>query len=386
MKKKICVVTTTRADYGIMRNTIKRILEDDELELCLLVSGTHLISEYGMTINEIVADNIPIADRISILCANDDIEGIAQTMGNAFIEFGKAFSKYKPDILLVMGDRYELLTICGTALVANIPIAHVSGGEVTEGAIDDCVRHCVTKMSTLHFPACEEYRRRIIQLGEQPEYVFNFGDPGVENILKMDYVPIKELEKDLGVSLQNCICMTFHPVTTQLGNEKEQLQQVLQAIEEFPEINFVITKANADSGGQYINNTLDAFAEQHDNVSVFASLGIRRYLSLIKNAKAVIGNSSSGIVEAPVLHTPTVNIGDRQKGRLMADSIISCPAEKDAIVSAIKKALSAEWQARSKEVKSLYGEGQTSISIVQTIKDYLSKHDRYEAKKFYDIK
>lgn len=385
MKKKICVVTTTRADYGVMRNTINKILDDSDLSLCLLVSGTHLSSEYGSTINEIISDNVPIAEKIDILSDRSDVLGIDETMANALVRFGEAFMRHKPDLVLVIGDRYELIPICTAALVANIPIAHISGGEITEGAIDDCVRHSVTKMSTLHFPACEEYRKRIIQLGEQPDRVFNYGDPGVENILNIDFIPREELEDYLGLSLENYICMTFHPVTTQLGKEKQQLEEVLSAIKAFPETTFIITKANADSGGQYINNRLEEFAQQNDNVKLFASLGIRRYLSLVKNAKAVIGNSSSGIIEAPVLHTPTVNIGDRQKGRLMADSIISCPTERDEIINAIKCAISDEWQIKAENTIGFYGIGNTSACIVETIKKYLYEHPDYEVKRFYDL-
>ncbi len=383
--KKICVVTTTRADYGIMRNTMEKIHNDKELSLCLLVSGTHLSDEFGLTVEEIISDGLPIAEEIEILSNRSGSLGIDETMANAMLRFGEAYNRHHPDLVIVMGDRYELIPICMAALVANIPIAHVSGGEITEGAIDDCVRHCVTKMSTLHFPACEEYKRRIIQLGEQPDRVFNYGDPGVENILNTDFISRNDLELDLGISLENCICMTFHPVTTQTGSERQQLEEVLYAIEQFPQLTFVITKANADNGGQYINDRLEQYEKEHDNARLFASLGIRRYLSLVKYSKAVIGNSSSGIVEAPVLKTPTVNIGDRQKGRLMADSIISCATKRCDIVDAINRAISDECQKKAETADSLYGTDQTSACIVKTIKSYLNTHPEYEVKRFYDL-
>ncbi len=383
--KKICVVTATRAEYGLMRNLIKIINEDKDLRLCLVVTGTHLSKEHGYTKDEIIADGFPITAEIDILSKRDDAVGIAYTMANAAKLFADVLEEHKPDIVVVLGDRYELLSICGSALVAQIPIAHISGGEITEGAIDDCIRHCLTKLSALHFPGCEDYRKRIIQLGEQPNSVFNFGDPGVENILQMDFVSKNDLEKDLKICLDNVICMTFHPVTTMAGEEKEQLEQVLKAVENFPEYTFVATKANADRGGQRINEILEEYEKTHANFHLFASLGIRRYLSLLKLSKLVLGNSSSGIVEAPALHKPTVNIGDRQKGRLMADSIISCETKTEDIIKAVTLALSDGFQEKASVAKSLYGSGETSKLIVQKIKEYLMENTKYIAKKFYDF-
>lgn len=384
--KKVCVVTATRAEYGLLKNTIRCIEQNENLELILTVTGTHLCSNFGHTIDEIKEDGFAITAEIPIIEDGDDGDvGITRIMARAMERFGEFFSDKKPDMLVVLGDRYELFAICGAAMIGGIAIAHISGGEVTEGAIDDNIRHCITKMSTLHFPGCEEYRKRIIQLGEQPAYVFNYGDVGVENIRNTQFLKQEELENYLGIPLEHCISMTFHPVTTQMEELEKQLDQVLCALDELPEYTFVISKANADNGGVYINRKLERFCERHDNCHIFASLGIQRYLSLIKIAKAVVGNSSSGIVEAPVLHTPTVNIGERQKGRLMADSIICCDTATADIVAAIRKAVSAEWQNKARNTISLYGEGRTSQKIVDEICNFLNSDSKTPAKKFYDI-
>ncbi|MBE5906830.1 MAG: UDP-N-acetylglucosamine 2-epimerase (hydrolyzing) [Lachnospiraceae bacterium] len=383
--KKICVATATRAEYGLLKNTIRQIQEDGGLELCLLVTGTHLVKELGYTVSEIEEDGFPIAERIDMGLTSDDPSQIVQSMGRTMMLFGDAFTKEKPDMLVVLGDRYELLPICSAALVMGIPIAHISGGEVTEGAIDDCVRHSITKLSNLHFPGCEEYRQRIIQLGEQPDCVFNYGDVGIENIKKTPIIPKDELEKDLGVSLEKAISMTFHPLTTKPEEVEAQIGEVLEAVSRFPEYTFVITKANADAGGRKINQLLEAYVKEHGNCHLFASLGIRRYINVLRNVKAVIGNSSSGIVEAPVLRVPTVNIGDRQKGRLMADSIISCEVESDEIENAIKWALSKEGQDIASQTKSPYEAGETSKSIVTEIKKYLNSEACKQPKCFYDL-
>ncbi len=383
--KKVCVVTATRAEYGVLKNTLRKIQNSEKLSLCLMVTGAHLVKEMGYTVTEIEEDGFPIAKKIDMQIESDEPEKIAQSMGKALAGFGAAFAEEKPDILLVVGDRYELLPICSAALTMGMPIAHISGGEVTEGAIDDCVRHSITKLSNLHFPGCEEYRQRIIQMGEQPDTVFNYGDVGVENILKMPIMDKCELEKQLGVSLDNCICMTFHPLTTRPEDVENQIQAVLAAVSEFPEITFIITKANADAGGRLINELLEKYVSVHENCHLFASLGIRRYINLLRYAKAVIGNSSSGIIEAPVLKLPTVNIGDRQKGRLMADSVYSCAVETKDIVETIRYALSEEGQRRAKETKSPYEAGETSVRIVEEIERYLYSADCRKPKVFYDI-
>lgn len=384
--KKVGVVTATRAEYGLLKNTIRQINEDDQLELILIVTGTHLNLAYGNTVREIVEDGFDINVKIDYMSSRNDYLGIGQNMGNAMIMFSEYFAEHKLDMLVVLGDRYELLSICSAAMNAHIPIAHISGGETTEGAIDEAVRHCVTKMSYLHFPGCEEYKKRIIQLGENPDRVFNFGDVGVENIRKTDFVSREALALDLGIELdKKYFCVTFHPVTLENNSQTEQISLLLEAINELPEYNFIFTKSNADIGGEEINKQIDAFCEKAKNCFCFDSLGIRRYLSLLKYSAGVVGNSSSGIVEAPTLKIPTVNIGTRQEGRLKATSIIDCHSTKESIVAAINKSQSEEFISICLTSENPYGDGETSVMIKETIKDYLYNNKIDLKKKFYDV-
>ena len=385
--KKICVVTATRAEYGALRQTIQRILSDDKLELCLVVTGTHLSKAYGYTVEEIEKDGFPIEEKIEILQEEDTELDICRTMGKAGILFAEMYNRQRPDMVIVVGDRYELVPICSSAVVFGIPIAHISGGEVTEGAIDDVVRHCVTKMSYLHFPGCEEYRQRIIQLGETPDRVFNVGDIGVENIRKTEYLSRQELESFLGISLgERYASVTFHPVTLERGSAEWQTKELLSALHEYPDITFVVTMANADHQGRSINRIFEADAQKFENIHCYTSLGSRGYLSLLKNAAFVIGNSSSGIVEAPCFGIPTVNIGDRQKGRLRAKSVIDCKPESGEICKSIEKALSPEFRAFAGRVENPYGDGEASARIVSIIKDFLLSEKIELKKKFYDLK
>lgn len=369
--KKICVVTATRAEYGLLRNTMIEIEKEDTLELCLAVTGMHLDERYGSTVREIEEDGFPIAARIPILAQETDEWGMIQTMGNASIEFGRFFLEEKPDMLVVLGDRYELFPICQCALIYGIPIAHISGGEITEGAIDDAIRNCITQLASLHFPGCELYRRRIIDMGRSEDSVYNFGDVGVENIRTMNYMSKEELEESIGFVLDApYACVTFHPVTKEKGMAVHQVREVLNAMSRFPDMKFIITKANADVQGDQINEEIDHFVKEHDNCRAFFSLGIRRYLSALKYASMVIGNSSSGIVEAPCFGIPTINIGNRQKGRLQATSILNCEAESQQIVDTIQRAMSKEFIKIAKNTKNPYGEGNTSKEIVKVIKKY----------------
>jgi GDP/UDP-N,N'-diacetylbacillosamine 2-epimerase (hydrolysing) len=384
--KRICVVTATRAEYGLLRRVIQHILADDGLELILAVTGSHLSEAYGLTVKEIEEDGFPITERIEILEKHSTELGICQAMGNAAIRFGEMYGRQKPDLVIVEGDRYELLPICSSAMIYGIPIAHISGGEITEGVIDDVVRHCITKMSHLHFPGCEEYRKRIIQLGEAPERVFNFGDVGVENVRKMEYLPKAELEASMGMSLEKPYAsVTFHPVTLERGSAKRQTQELVQALEAFPDFNFIVTMANADLQGEEINQVFQGSARRQGNIFCYSSLGIKRYLSLIRYAEFVIGNSSSGIVEVPCFGIPTINIGDRQKGRLRAGSVIDCEPQADAIKQSIERAISPAFRKIAREAKNPYGEGDTAFSIVSTIKSFLEAGAISQKKKFYDI-
>lgn len=382
--KKIGVVTATRAEYGLLRNLIRKIDEDEETELFLMVTGTHLCKQFGNTIEEILEDKVPVHAKIEILSGNDKQE-ILDAMATAIIKFGKLFEKERPDIVVVLGDRFEIMAVCQAAMVLEIPIAHISGGELTEGVIDDTIRHCITKMSHLHFPGCEEYRKRIIQLGESPDTVFNYGDVGVENIYAMDYLSKKELEESIGFNLDRpYACVTFHPVT--IGNEsvEYQVKELFKALVRFEDMKFIFTKANADAGGYIINQYIDEYVSAHENCIAFYSMGIKRYLSALKYAQMVIGNSSSGIVEAPCFYIPTVNIGDRQKGRLQAGGIINCIPVAESIGEAIEQARSIEGVQRARTSENPYGRGTTSDGILKEIKHYLNYKPDVQ-KKFYDV-
>lgn len=384
-KKKICVVTSTRAEYGVLKNILWEIERMEQLSLCLIVTGMHLLPAFGNTVLEIEEDGFSIAERVPVEWHTDTPADISKIMGELMLKFADVFERQRPDMLLVVGDRFELISICSCALNMQIPIAHISGGDVTEGAVDDCIRHCVTKMSVLHFPGCERYRQRIIQLGEQPDTVFNYGDVGVEAVLKTDMLCRQELEKDMGISLERYACVTFHPVTTQLHEMDRQMEALLCAMEYFPDIQFIVTKANGDAGGERINRMWEEYEATHENCHLFSSLGIRRYLSLLKGALAVVGNSSSGILEAPTLKIPTVNIGDRQKGREQGDSVVNCLPVKEDILSAMQWAFSEEGQEKAKHTKSPYEAGGTSEKIAGEILHYLEQEHQGTAKKFYDI-
>lgn len=384
--KNVCIVTATRAEYGALKNVINLIDKSNKLNLILVVTGTHLSEKFGRTISEIYEDGIKINKCIDILSNRNDNIGITETIGNASYLFGEFFSENKIDMLVVCGDRYELLPICLSALCFKIPIAHISGGEVTEGAIDDSVRHSITKMSYLHFPACEKYRRRIIQLGENPNRVFNFGDVGVENVYKISYMTKNELEEALKIKLDGkYMSVTFHPVTLDEVLPEVQFKELLQAIEQFEDIKFIFSKANADAGGEKINTLIDQYVASHKNAFVFDSLGVVKYLSLLKYSCGIIGNSSSGIVEAPSLNISTINIGDRQRGREQAQSIINCIPKKEEIISAIKYALSEEFTDIVMNTQNPYGFGNTAKDIVDTIEEFLYKDNIELKKSFYDI-
>lgn len=386
MKKRVGVVTATRAEYGLLKNVMSRIDSDNDLELVLFVTGTHLLQEYGYTVEDIVKDGFIVSEKIDMLMKADSPAAISKTMGMAAILFGDAFERNPINLLVVLGDRYELLPICQAAMCAQVPIAHISGGEATEGVIDEVIRHCVTKMSYIHFPSCEAYRKRIIQLGEHPDRVFNYGDVGVENILTAQYLDRKELEKSLGISLtERYFSVTFHPVTLEEGTAGEQIEELFMAIKSMPQYKFIVTKSNADPGNQIVNRKIDEFAAVLNNCEAFESLGMIRYLSLLKHSCGIIGNSSSGIIEAPILKIPTINIGDRQKGRLKANSIIDCNPKKDDIIRAINQATSEQFLRQNCDGSSFYRGGNTAEQIVNTIKTFL-KNDEIDLKKmFYDI-
>ena len=343
--KTVCVVTATRAEYGLLKNIIKLIEKDEELKLVLVATGTHLSKDFGYTVTEIREDKLPISAEIDILVEEEGGISASKTMAKAFYKFSDFFKNCKPDMLVVLGDRYELLPICACAMNEQIPISHISGGEITEGVIDDTIRHCVTKMSYLHFVSCEAYRKRVIQLGEEPSRVFNFGDVGVENICNMKLMSKSELEQEIGFCLDNPYgVVTFHPVTLEKASALKQLEELLNALKATEDMNFIITKSNADTEGKEINDRIDEFVEKNKNCKSYYSLGLLRYLSAVQYSEFVIGNSSSGIVEVPAFGIPTINIGDRQKGRLQANSILNCEPEKEDIIRQIKMARREEFK------------------------------------------
>ena len=368
MKRKICVYTSTRAEYGLLRRVMQEIQATEPLQLQILASGTHLSPEFGMTIQEIQADCFKPDETIEILLSGDTPTAICKSMGLAMIGYGEALQRLKPDMVVVLGDRFETFCMAAAAQVCRVPLTHIHGGETTEGAIDEAFRHSITKMSHLHFASCEAYRQRIIQLGEAPDRVFNVGALGVENIRRTPLMERNELAKSIGFNLEKpYFLVTFHPVTLENSTSKEQFQALLDAMDTFPEYNVIFTKANADTDGRVINHLIDEYAEKRpERCFVVASLGSLRYLSAMKYATAVIGNSSSGIVEAPSFKIPTVNICDRQKGRVRAGSVIDCEPSAAEIKAAIKEGISLEFQQALKSSKNPYEKSGTASEIVST--------------------
>lgn len=384
-KKKIAVLTATRAEYGILRPLIERIYADKDLELSLLVTGTHLAAEFGNTCQEILDDGFPIAVKIPILETGDSAAAVSKTMANALGAFGGYFEENRADMLIVLGDRYETIAVCLAAMNARMPIAHLHGGEITEGAVDDVIRHAITKLSYLHFPSTQAYARRIIQLGESPDRVFPVGALGVENIRKVPLLSREELETSIGFSLEDSYAVvTFHPVTLEDASARSQFQALLDTLSDF-DMRYIITKANADAGGRIINQMIDQYALTHENVYAVASLGMRRYLSAVKYSAMVIGNSSSGIIETPSFQVPTVDIGDRQRGRTAAASVIHCTTNREEIRRAIEEAALMKRRLEEEPVQNPYEMEGTSEKIVAVCKDFLL-HDRIDLKKtFYDV-
>lgn len=383
----IDIVTTTRAEYGLMRPLIKRMGEDSEINARLLVTGTHLSEKFGYTFSEIKNDNFCPTVELPILSEATGVNAVSETMANAITQFTKYLSKNKPDFILVDGDRYETLGVCIAAVNTNVPIIHCSGGATTEGAADECYRHAMTKMAFLHFPTTELYRKRIIQMGEAPERVFAVGSMGIENIMQTDFLSKEELGKQIEFPLTKPFAVvTFHPVTLENNTCEKQLNELLYACDSHPEMLFIFTKANADNGGEEINRILDTYTQKTKNALCVSSLGARRYLSALKYAEFVMGNSSSGIIEAPSMHLPTINIGDRQRGRIQAESIINCEPKKESILKAIEKALSPEFKDFCKNVKNPNGDGDTTRKIVQAIKEFYNNRNVDIKKSFYDIK
>ena len=384
MMYNIGVITTTRADYGLLSPLIKRIYESNQMELELIVSGTHLMEEFGYTKNEIEEDGFPIAVEIDWEKQGDSSYDVSCSMGTILNKFAEYVSKTSLDMVVILGDRFEMVAFASVLVNAKIPIAHINGGETTEGALDECYRHCLSKMSNLHFPNNDLHRNRIIQMGENPDSVINVGDLCVENILNTRFWNRKELEKYLDFSFdkKSNIIVTYHPVTKE-NNSIEQFEELLSAINKNPQFTYVFTKSNADEGGSIINERMEQFALEKKNVKVVSSLGMVRFLSLLKCSCMMLGNSSSGLYDAPILKIPTVNIGNRQQGRVSSDTVINCEPIEAEISCCMKRAISGEFQEAIIKTKCMFGEGNTSKQIVFYIERFLNH--RTVHKTFYDL-
>ncbi len=370
-KRKIAVVTGTRAEYGLLYWIIKGIHEDRGLELQLIVTGMHLSAEFGNTVKEIEKDGFPIADRVEMLLSSDSGVSTAISMGVGMTGFARAYERLRPDIILVLGDRFEIFSAVAAAVPLRIPVAHIHGGEATEGVMDEQFRHAITKMSSIHFPATKRYADRIIQMGERPDRVYCFGAPGLDNINRLNLLSRKEIIRELGLPEKGKTgVVTFHPEVVDNFPVASQVEELLKALSETRDIFWVITMSNADPGGRSIQSMLDKFVlENGARAKMFASLGQLRYLSLLKYADLMVGNSSSGIVEAPSFRLPVVNIGDRQGGRIRSGNIIDVPVcRKKDIVKAIHKAIGDDFKGSLKGLKNPYGKGNASEKIVKALK------------------
>ncbi len=367
---KICVVTGSRAEYGLLKPLLHALESDAKFELQIIATAMHLSPTFGSTYREIESDGFSIDAKVDMLLASDSQVSIAKSVGIGTFSIAEALSRLTPDSVMLLGDRFETLAAAQAAMLQRIPVLHIHGGEITQGAIDDAIRHSITKMSYLHFASTEEYRNRIIQLGEHPDRVFNVGALGAQSAANLVPLSKAELESDLGLSLKRpLILSTYHPETLADRKPASALQDMLDAFTEFPKATIVLTYPNADASGQSLIPLLERFAEQHQGrVSLNRSLGQKRYLSLLQYADVVVGNSSSGIIEAPSLGTPTVNIGARQDGRVMADSVVCCEDRKQAIVEGIQRCLSKEFQSEVATVSNPYGQGDTCERIVDTLK------------------
>jgi GDP/UDP-N,N'-diacetylbacillosamine 2-epimerase (hydrolysing) len=382
---KICIATGTRAEYGLLKPLIDAILKENIFELKLLVTGSHLSPEFGLTYKQIEADGHKIDLKVEMLLSSDTPEAIAKSMGLGIIGFADAFKQIKPDILILLGDRYEVLSLASAALIFKIPIAHLHGGEITEGAYDESIRHAVTKLSHLHFTSTETHRNRVIQLGENPDFVFNVGAIGIDNILKMNLLERKEIESELNIEFKKYnYILAFHPETLSTKSVIDQFKVVLDVIKKQDDSFFVFTKSNADTDGRIINKMMEEFVNLYpDKAALFSSLGAFRFLSLMKNVDAIIGNSSSGIIEAKSLNTATINIGDRQKGRLQPDSVINCSCDEIDLLNAFEKVKDSDFKKNICNFKNPYGEGNTAESIISVLKDI--KLTSLHTKPFFDL-
>lgn len=383
--RKIAVFTGTRAEYGLLYWIIKYLNDSDDIDLQLLVGGMHLSPEFGYTVKQIEEDGFSVTERLEFLLSSDSAVAISKSMGLAIMTAAEAFERQKPDLLVLLGDRFESLAIAQAAMLARIPIAHIHGGETTEGLIDEAIRHSITKMSHLHFTATEEYRNRVIQLGENPKHVFNVGAPGIDSIVQLRLLSKSELEDSINFSLDKpYFVITYHPVTLKEGGGHSALDSLLETLDLYPDYKAIISYPNADTDGRHLIKILDAYRDKNsDKVLLVRSLGQLRYLSALKHCVAVIGNSSSGLIEAPTFGVPTLNIGDRQKGRISGKTVVNCGESKKEIESGFKRILDPDFQTFCTMEENPYGLGNSSEKIVDKLITY--PLEGLLGKSFYDI-
>jgi len=381
--RKLCVVTGSRAEYGLLYWLLKEIQADPRLQLQLIVTGMHLSPQFGLTVTQIEADGFVPDARVEMLLSSDTPVGVAKSMGLGLIGFAEALDRLRPDILVVLGDRFEVFAAAQAAMVARIPIAHLHGGELSEGAFDESIRHAISKMALWHFVAAEPYRKRVIQMGEAPATVFNVGMTGLDHLSRCHWLDRPMLEAELGLRLNpRLFLVTYHPTTLKSSEPREQMMELLSALDNFPDAQIILTYPNADTGSAGVIDCIDQYVRLNPGRSkAFTSLGQLKYLSLLRQADVVIGNSSSGLTEAPALKKATVNIGDRQKGRLRASSVIDAQENTIDISRAINKALSKEFQDSLCGTISLYGQGDVSKKIVAILADTPIQLE----KKFFDL-
>ena len=384
-KRKVCVITGSRAEYGLLYWLMKEIDSDKVLELQIIVTGMHLSEEFGNTYQQIEKDGFNIDKKVDISLTSDTELSICKSMGLGMTGFSEAFNILKPDLIVVLGDRFEIFSAVSSAMILRIPVAHIHGGEKTEGVIDEPIRHSITKMSHLHFTATNEYRNRVIQLGEQPSTVFNVGGLGIDNINKLKLLNKNDFEKALGFNLgDKNILITFHPVTLEVSTAKNQFQKLLDSVSKLNNTKIIFTKANSDTDGRIINSMINDYVAKHDNTIAFKSMGQLNYLSALQFMDAVVGNSSSGLLEAPSFNIGSIDIGDRQKGRIKSDSVISCLPNKNSINAAFKELYSQRFQSIVSKVENPYGKGGASKIIVRKIREL--SLDNIIKKTFYDFK
>lgn len=382
--RKVCFVTGTRAEYGLLSRLMNLVKEDNDLQLQVIATNMHLMPEYGETYKEIEKDGFSIDKKVYMHKPSDDAHGIISSMAEEMQGMNDALAELNPDILVLLGDRYEILVAAQVALIHRIPIAHIHGGEVTEGAFDDAIRHSVTKMSSLHFTSCEEYRHRVIQMGEQPSRVFNVGSLGVENIKAVPLMGKEELETSLDFKIEGqTILVTYHPMT--LGsNSAKDIHEFLDALEEFKDLKVIFTMPNSDTGRDAIALAIENYVQKHQGqAKAFTSLGLKRYLSTLQYVKAAVGNSSSGIIEVPSFGIPTLNIGDRQKGRLASKSVVNSGTSKEEVIVGLKYCLSEKMQKAANNYENPYAKPNTAQLIFQELK--IVELKGLNLKTFYDL-